>query len=114
MQAAGVIAQKKVEVEPHMSLFDFAAKVDPNFSDHHSAFDFGVEHNPYDHVWYHSHEIRHQLEDITVLDHKEGGSHKCNPFDLYTVQYQAWMQDPLEEGKQKLVLDSHNGKPMVF
>lgn len=102
-----------------MPLFEFASKTDPNFSESHMKHDFNVFNTPYDHTWYSSAQTKKELGDIMVTEHSFSSQdgRKCNPFELYTVHYKAWMEEPLFHDQQRLVLDSHvgnNGKPIVF
>jgi len=115
MAMSGVITEEKAN-NKKMSLWDFAASVDPNFSNHHSKYNYQVFNAPFDHQWYQPYNSKKELQEITVDGHSTviRGGRKCNPFDLYTVNYKAWQADPYTSGQQKLVLDSYREKPRVF
>ena len=86
MAMSGVISSEK-KVTQDQSLWDFAATVDPNFSNYHTKASYEVFDRPYDHQWYQPYNSKKELQDIKVVSHTtvEKDGRKCNPYDLFTV-----------------------------
>ena len=94
------------------NLYDFVAAT----GESKDKYSFQVWNKPSEFYNFAGSDVKREMTEVAVLGHKvvKEGGRQCGPFELFTVQYKAW----IKEGRSmKKVLDSSkmaDGKPISF